>query len=110
MEKIDWERERENAIKLGMIMDIYIDRSLNYIERMNPFIAMVEKLPHEKKLPIDIDISSMKGHVHSSINTWLETFDEVLKSGKSLPIDLIGRAAEIAKALREKKGEKTEGT
>jgi len=105
--KIDWEEERDNAVKMGLIMNIYLDRALNYVERMNPFTAIVEKLPTEKeKKTMEFDTSSMKTQLQNSINTWLATFDNVLKEGKNLPVDLIGRLAEIAKCMREKESEK----
>ena len=109
MEKmeIDWEKERDNASKMGLIMGIYLDRALTYIERTNPFQAIVDKLPEEKaRKNVELDTSSIKSQVQTSVNDWLETFSNVLKEGRSLPVDLIGRAAELAKQLREHEEER----
>lgn len=45
-------------------------------------------------------ISREDARVKGIMDTWLTMFDEMLKTGKTLPVDLIGRAAEIAKGLR----------
>jgi hypothetical protein len=37
------------------------------------------------------------------VNNWVGMFDDTLDAGKDIPVDLIGRAAELAKGLREKK-------
>jgi len=37
------------------------------------------------------------------VNTWIDTYMAMLEEGDELPVDLIGRASEIARELREER-------
>lgn len=47
------------------------------------------------------EFRDQQSKVESMVNTWIDTYMAMLEEGDELPVDLIGRASEIARELRE---------
>lgn len=92
--------EKEKAIQSGLAIDIYIDQALRVLEKLNPVNTLVPLMVPSAKGEAPI-ISAQDPRIKGIVDTWLTTYDEVLKASKNLPVDLIGRAATIARATRQ---------
>lgn len=95
--------EKEKAIQSGLAIDIYIDQALRVLEKLNPVNNLLPLLTPSAKGEAPV-VSPQDPRIKGIVDSWLTTYDEILKVGKSLPVDLIGRAAYIAKILRESSG------
>jgi len=98
--------EKEKAMQTGFILDTYIDEALKVLEKLNPVHTLIPLIVSKEKGAEPL-VDPRDNRVKAIVDTWLTMFDNVLKEGKELPVDLIGRAAEIAKSLREKKTPQT---
>ena len=97
-ERIDIKQEYREIFNKSMFYQKMAETSLAYIDRMNP---SKEILPNIE----DLDENSKKD-IRESLNgdmqTWLEMWRNVLEEGKSLPVDLIGMASDIARKDRKR--------
>lgn len=93
---IDFTEEYKQSFSHALLTDKYMTMTLDYILNTNPVTVILKNLD-------DLDDNQKKDiqdRVQAQMQTWLETFENVLKEGKTLPVDLIGRAADLAKERR----------
>jgi len=96
------EKEKEKVFQFGLVMDTYIDQTLRILEKLNPVNNLLPLLTTKEKGGPPL-VETHDPRVKGIIDSWLNMFNDVLKTGKDLPVDLISRAAEIAREMKEKK-------
>jgi ABC-type transporter MlaC component len=75
-----------------------VETALKYMTNTNP-VERVLKAMDTQDESIKKD---MQERVKMMNQTWLQTFDDFLTAGKSLPVDIIGKASDMAKASRKR--------
>ncbi len=98
-EKTTVREELRTAYDTHLLMEKNIDQALKFLLQLNPIDQVLPKLSEAKPEWVGDQKSKMQGMV----NNWVGMFDDTIEAGKEIPVDLIGRAAELAKGLREKK-------
>jgi hypothetical protein len=94
----DAREELQNAYNKHLIMEKNIDQALSFLLRLNPLEVIAPKLEGKAELTGDV-----RGKLQMLTQMWIDIYSDTLREGKDISRDLIGRAAEIAKELREKK-------
>lgn len=94
---IDFTEEYKKSFSHALLTDKYITMTLDYILNTNPIDVI---LKHLEGLD-DTQKKDIQDRVQAQMQTWLETFENVLEEGKTLPVDLIGRASDLAKERRK---------
>lgn len=95
---IDYAEEYKQSFPLALLTEKYMTMALDYILNTNPVTVILKNLDDLD----DVQKKNIQDRVQAQMQTWLETFENVLKEGKTLPQDLIGRAADLAKSTRSK--------
>lgn len=93
--------EIRKAYDVHTLMEKNIDQALKVLLNTNPLDIVLPKLVDAKPEWV----GDQKSAVQKMVNNWMGTFDDTLDAGKEIPVDLMGRAAELAKSLREKKAQ-----
>jgi hypothetical protein len=91
--------EIRTAYDTHLLMEKNIDQALKVLLNLSPLDVVLPKLSEAKPEWV----GDQKSAVQKMVNNWVGMFDDTLDAGKEIPVDLIGRAAELAKGLREKK-------
>jgi len=78
-----------------MLTDKYIRMATEYIVNTNPTEVIL------KNIGDTTDMSEVKERVKIQMQEWMGSYEAMLKEGKSLPVDLIGIAVDIARKKRE---------
>lgn len=87
------------AYDTHLLMEKNIDQSLKFLLQLNPMDQVLPKLSEAKPEWV----GDQKSYVQKMVQAWVGMFDDTLEAGKDIPVDLIGRAAELAKGLRKPK-------
>ena len=95
--------EKEKAMQAGFTIDVYIDQALKVFLALEPVSKLKELVGTSKEAGF---LNKEDNRFKAILDTWLTMFDEMLKAAKSLPVDLIGKAADSAKGLRDEKSGK----
>jgi len=92
------EEQVKEALLASQLIDRKVETALNYILNTNPVDKILKQIGSE-------DESIRKDAVERvkvMMNEWLESYSSALKEGKTLPRDLLGSAADLAKKMRNK--------
>lgn len=81
----------------ALFYDRSVETALKYMTNTNP----VERVFKAMDIPDESIRKDIQERVKMMNQTWLQTFDDFLTAGKSLPVDIIGKAADLAKASRK---------
>lgn len=73
-----------------------IDRSIDTVLRLNPVENILKNVDQDSPV-----YDQAEGQVESMMNEWLDMYRDTLEEGRTLPADLIGRSAELARESRE---------
>ena len=90
------EQEYNDSFRQHMLTEKLTQAAIEYVDTMNPASRVLESIK-------DLDESLRKDCIERlkpQMQEWLGMFEKMLKEGHDLPVDLIGRAADIAKAKR----------
>lgn len=98
---MDMREEQDTAINTGIAISSYINQALKVLNELNPLTIIDNTESKGKGSPVSDE------KIQSLMNTWVGMYDKTLKAGESLPCDLIQRAVEIARTLKD---EKSKGT
>lgn len=94
---IDFTEEYKQSFSHALLTDKYMTMTLDYILNTNPIEVILKNLEGldegQKK--------DVQERVKAQMQTWLGTFESVLEEGKTLPVDLIGRASDLARERRK---------
>jgi hypothetical protein len=75
-----------------------METALKYMNNSNPVERILKAMdPQDETLR-----KETQERVKMMMQTWLQTYDDVLTAGRTLPVDIIGKAADMAKASRKK--------
>ena len=91
----DPKKELKDTMDKQIVMSKNLDKALEFHTKMNPIDSVLKPLEGRE------EFRDQQSKVESMVNTWIDTFMAMLEEGDELPVDLVGRAAEIAKELRE---------
>lgn len=81
-----------------------IDKSLEFLQSLNPIDSILKQIEgHE-------EFRDQQAKVESLMNRWISIFENMLEQGQSLPVDLIARASQIAKEMREEHESESPGS
>ena len=97
-EGIDIRQEYRDTFNKSMFYQKMAETSLAYIDRMNP---SKEILPNIEDLD-DNSKKDIRESLNGDMQTWLDMWRNVLEEGKTLPVDLIGMASDIARKDRKR--------
>jgi len=100
------DNEKDIAIQVGIALDTYVNQALQLIIKLNPVEMMVPLTIVNKAGEVPI-LERSDPRFKGTIDNWLSMYDDTLKRGRSLPADLMGRAASIAADLNQKNGPKS---
>lgn len=98
--EVDPREELRESYDRILLMSKLQEKAIEYILAMNPIEHMLKHLEGDQ-------FKDQRDKVSGMINAWIDIFDAMLTEGRTLPVDMIGRASEIAKAQRESKHEST---
>lgn len=98
LEGMDLEGEYKESFQQALLTKKYTETALDYIMNMNP----VERVLKDLENTNDAIKKDATDRVQAQMQEWLGMFEDTLKAGRTLPVDLIGRAADIAKQRRGK--------
>lgn len=91
----------KEAFSEQMLMSKQIETALQYMANTNPIETVLR--------PLDGQDEKLRTHAQQYLQlmmqTWLETYTKALGAGQDLPVDLLGRAADLAKNQRAKYNE-----
>lgn len=82
-----------------------IDRSIDTVLRLNPIENILKNVDRESPV-----YDQAEGQVESMMNEWLDMYRDTLEEGRTLPADLIGRSAELARESRENPRDRPESS
>jgi len=82
-----------------------IDRSIDTVLRLNPVENILKNVDQESPV-----YEQAEGQVESMMNEWLDMYRDTLEEGRTLPADLIGRSAELARESRENPRDRPESS
>jgi len=71
--------------------------SLNYILNTNPQEVILKNIESMD----ENDKKDIRDRVQAQMQTWLGSFENMLEEGQKLPVELIGRATDLATRRRE---------
>ena len=75
-----------------------MEAALKYMTNSNPVERVLKVIdPQDEKIRQEVSQRTIM-----MMQTWMQTYDDVLTAGKSLPVDIIGKAADMARASRKK--------
>ncbi|MCF7875982.1 hypothetical protein K9M06_02890 [Candidatus Bipolaricaulota bacterium] len=97
----DPKKELKDTMDKQIVMSKNLDKALEFHTKMNPIDTVLKPLEGRE------EFRDQQSKVESMVNTWIDTYMAMLEEGDELPVDLIGRASEIARDLREE-GEEEE--
>lgn len=89
---IDMDEEYKKTFSHAMLTDKLMKVALEYITNLNPTTVILTNA--------DPEDSETRERVKAQMQEWMGTFEAVLKEGRSLPVDIIGMAADIARKRR----------
>ena len=95
--------ELKDSFDRHQLMRRNIDQSLDTMLRLNPVENILKNIDTDSPV-----YDQAEGQVESMMNEWLDMYRDTLEEGRTLPADLIGRSAEIARESREEPREKPE--
>jgi hypothetical protein len=95
----DPKEELKDTMDKQLVMAKNLDKALEFHTKMNPIDSVLKPLEERE------EFRDQQSKVESMVNTWIDTFMAMLEEGDELPVDLIGRASEIAKEMREEGSE-----
>jgi hypothetical protein len=95
--------ELKDSFDRHQLMRRNIDQSLDTMLRLNPVENILKNIDTDSPV-----YDQAEGQVESMMNEWLDMYRDTLEEGRTLPADLIGRSAEIARESREEPREEPE--
>lgn len=96
--EVDPREELRESYDRILLMSKLQEKAIEYVLAMNPIEHILTRLEGDQ-------FKDQRDKVSGMVNLWIDMFDDMLKEGKTLPVDMIGRASEIAKTQREAKHE-----
>lgn len=101
----DWSAREElkDSFDRHQLMRRNIDQSLDTMLRLNPVENILKNIDTDSPV-----YDQAEGQVETMMNEWLDMYRDTLEEGRTLPADLIGRSAEIARESRENPREEPE--
>ena len=97
-DKLDFQAEFRQSFSKGLYYSKMAETSLAFLDRMNP---AKEILPEIKNLD-DTQQKDIKESLSADMQEWLTMYRAVLEEGKTLPVDIIGMASDLARQDRER--------
>jgi len=92
------EEQVKEAFLEAQLIDKKIESALRYMENMNPVERILKTVdPQDEQLR-----KATQERVQIMMQSWLQTYDNVLSEGKDLPKDLMGSAADLARKTRKR--------
>jgi histone H3/H4 len=95
--------ELKQSFDRHQLMRRHIDQSLDTMLRLNPVENILKNIDQESAV-----YDQVEGQVETMMNEWLDMYRDTLEEGRTLPADLIGRSAELARESRENPRERPE--
>jgi len=95
-DEFDFQREYRQSFNKSLFYQKMAETALAYLDRMNP---SKEILPQINTLD-DAQQKDIKEALSADMQEWLEMWRSVLGEGKSLPVDIIGMASDLARKDR----------
>lgn len=93
----DMREEQRIEMAKHLLIGTKVDKALEFLHETDP-IDNIEKTLQDSK----VEVRNLDDQMQQRIQDWLGTWDKVISEGEDLPVDLIGRAVELAKSSREK--------
>lgn len=94
--------ELNEQVKESFSEALFYERSmetaLKYLNNSNPVERILKVVDTQDETIRKETVERTK----MMMQTWLQTYDDVLTAGKSLPVDIIGKAADLARASRKR--------
>jgi len=103
----DLREELRTELRRGRLRDGLVDSALDYVISTNPLETVLRPISECDEDGVDLD--DAKKRVTEQVDEWLDSYEDMLREGRNLPVDLIARAGELAKVRREE-SESTEGS
>jgi hypothetical protein len=103
MSDISPREELKQSFDRHQLMRRNIDQSLDTMLRLNPVENILKNIDRESAV-----YDQAEGQVETMMNEWLDMYRDTLEEGRTLPADLIGRSAELARESRENPRERSE--
>ena len=98
MSEVTLEEKVKESFSEALFIERMMESALKYMNNTNPVERILKTIdPSDEVLRKDT-----QERTKMMMQTWLTTYDDCLTAGKSLPVDLIGKAADMAKASRKK--------
>ena len=97
--------ELKQSFDRGQLIRKNIDRSIDTVLRLNPVENILKNVDRESPV-----YDQAEGQVESMMNEWLDMYRDTLEEGRTLPADLIGRSAELARESRENPRDRPESS
>jgi hypothetical protein len=98
MSEFTIEEQVKESFLEAQLIDKKIETALKYMENTNPVERILKTIdPQDEQLR-----KATQERVQIMMQSWLQTYDNVLSEGKDLPKDLMGSAADLARKNRKK--------
>lgn len=88
------DEEFKKSFSHAMLVDKLAKTAIEYITNTNPIEVILNHVEEE-------DNSEVKERVKVQMQEWMGSFEDTLKAGRTVPVDLIGFAADITKQRRK---------
>lgn len=94
----DLNEQIKESFAEAMFYERSMEAALKYMNNSNPVERVLKVVdPQDEKIRTDA-----LQRTQAMMQIWMQTYEDVLTTGKSLPVDIIGKAADIARASRKR--------
>jgi len=92
----DMREEQRIEMAKQLLMGRNVDKALEFIHGFDPIENIAKPLDEA-----DFEIRDVEDQLQQRVQDWLSIWDKTMSESEDLPVDLIGRAVELAKSSRE---------
>jgi len=93
----DMREEQRVEMAKHLLIGSKVDKALEFLHEVDP-VENIEKPLNES----DVEVRDLEDQMQQRVQDWLSMWDKVISESEPLPVDLIGRAVELAESSREK--------
>lgn len=91
----DMREEQRIEMAKHLLIGTKVDKAIEILHETDP-IENIEKTLENS----EVEVRDLDDQMQQRIQDWLGMWDKVISEGEDLPVDLIGRAVELAKSSR----------